>query len=185
MRRPGALPRLVLALGCFIAVPVVYLISFTWIEEIAFPADRTALLASDVVTGALFLGAWILIWRNRLVWTTRVVLKTVLCVLAGLVAGGLAHSAFVAQTSRLDNEGIIFGGLAWLAVVVGGTGLIWFTEPASARRFESADDSRPVTCPKCGYNMTGLKQARCPECGTQYTLDELFTTLLPEDEQLD
>jgi hypothetical protein len=182
---PRALPHLVLALACLIAVPVVYVISFKWIEEIAFPPDRTALLISDVVTGALFLGAWILIWRNRLVWTTGLFLKTVLCVLAGLVAGGLAYFAIVAQTSSLDEVGIIVAGLAWFAVVVGGTGLIWFTEPASARRFESADDSRPVTCPKCGYNMTGLKQARCPECGTQYTLDELFTTFLPEDEHLD
>jgi hypothetical protein len=167
------------------AVPVVHLISFKWIAEIVNPGDRTALLISDVMTGALFLAAWILIWRNRLVWTTALTLKTVLCVLAGLVAGGLAYFAIVAHPSWPDEGGIILGGLAWLAVVVGGTGLIWFTEPSPARRSENPDGSRPVTCPKCGYNMTGLKQARCPECGTQYTLDELFTTPLPQDEHLD
>lgn len=182
---PRTLPRLILALGCLIAVPVVYVIFSPWILEVANLTDWMALLISDVVTGALFLGAWILIWHDRLVWTTGVILKTVLCVLAGLVAGGVAYFAIVAQTSSLDEVGIVIGGLAWFAVVVGGTGLIWFTEPASARRFDNADGSRPVTCPKCGYNMTGLKQARCPECGTQYTLDELFTTLLPEDEHLD
>ena len=29
-------------------------------------------------------------------------------------------------------------------------------------------------CPKCGYAMKGLTVARCPECGTEYTLDSLW-----------
>ena len=31
-----------------------------------------------------------------------------------------------------------------------------------------------VDCPKCGYSMVGLHESRCPECGTQYTIDELI-----------
>jgi rubrerythrin len=31
-----------------------------------------------------------------------------------------------------------------------------------------------VSCPSCGYNLTGLNEARCPECGAKFTLDELF-----------
>lgn len=34
-----------------------------------------------------------------------------------------------------------------------------------------------LPCPKCGYNLTGLREARCPECGATYTLDELVVTL--------
>ena len=34
----------------------------------------------------------------------------------------------------------------------------------------------PPTCPKCGYNLSGLTQCRCPECGTEYRLDELWRT---------
>jgi len=29
-------------------------------------------------------------------------------------------------------------------------------------------------CPKCGYNLTGRTDTHCPECGTTYTLDELW-----------
>lgn len=33
---------------------------------------------------------------------------------------------------------------------------------------------RTVFCPNCEYDLTGLSEARCPECGTQYTLNELW-----------
>jgi hypothetical protein len=31
-----------------------------------------------------------------------------------------------------------------------------------------------VTCPECGYSMSGLKESRCPECGHQCTIDQLI-----------
>ena len=30
-----------------------------------------------------------------------------------------------------------------------------------------------VPCPACGYNLRGLKETRCPECGTQFTIEQL------------
>lgn len=33
---------------------------------------------------------------------------------------------------------------------------------------------KPPTCVDCGYNMSGLTQCRCPECGKEYTLDRLW-----------
>lgn len=29
-------------------------------------------------------------------------------------------------------------------------------------------------CPQCEYDMSGLREAKCPECGWFYTLDELW-----------
>lgn len=34
----------------------------------------------------------------------------------------------------------------------------------------------PPTCLKCGYNLSGLTHCRCPECGTEHRLDELWLT---------
>lgn len=28
-------------------------------------------------------------------------------------------------------------------------------------------------CPKCGYNMAGLSATNCPECGAEFTIDQL------------
>lgn len=30
-------------------------------------------------------------------------------------------------------------------------------------------------CPECGYNVTGLKQWRCPECGERFSLQRAYT----------
>jgi len=31
-------------------------------------------------------------------------------------------------------------------------------------------------CPQCTYNLSGLTRTRCPECGMELTLDELWRT---------
>lgn len=33
---------------------------------------------------------------------------------------------------------------------------------------------KPPTCGDCGYDMSGLTQCRCPECGKECTLDRLW-----------
>ena len=32
-----------------------------------------------------------------------------------------------------------------------------------------------VHCTRCGYSMVGLRDATCPECGREYTIDELIS----------
>lgn len=37
--------------------------------------------------------------------------------------------------------------------------------------------SRPIhppRCLKCGYNLSGLTHCRCPECGSEFRLEELW-----------
>lgn len=36
----------------------------------------------------------------------------------------------------------------------------------------NADDN-PLICPECDYNLTGLSEDRCPECGTPFDREEL------------
>ena len=39
----------------------------------------------------------------------------------------------------------------------------------------------PPTCPDCGYNLSGLTQCRCPECGAMYEIDKLWRTAISVD----
>ncbi len=38
--------------------------------------------------------------------------------------------------------------------------------------------SGPPTCLKCGYNLSGMTHCRCPECGAEFRMDELWHTHL-------
>lgn len=41
---------------------------------------------------------------------------------------------------------------------------------AAWRRFAQSSPR----CGKCGYNMRGLRELTCPECGTEYTVEQLW-----------
>jgi len=49
--------------------------------------------------------------------------------------------------------------------------LVW--REGYKRGWRAARD-KPPTCPRCGYNLSGLSQCRCPECGAEYSLDQLW-----------
>ena len=34
--------------------------------------------------------------------------------------------------------------------------------------------SEPPKCLQCGYNLSGLTHCRCPECGKEYRLEQLW-----------
>lgn len=44
----------------------------------------------------------------------------------------------------------------------------------SGRAIANSAGEVNLNCPNCGYSMIGLNEARCPECGTQFTLDDLI-----------
>jgi len=76
-------------------------------------------------------------------------------------------------------------GLTWidigvlaLVVVTGGVValfafLVW--RNGYVRGWQAARDV-PPTCPACGYDLSGLTQCRCPECGATYEIDKLWRT---------
>ena len=56
---------------------------------------------------------------------------------------------------------------------------VWLVESAlhrlnTARPLVAPTGEINVECPACGYSMVGLDQCRCPECGAEYTIDDLI-----------
>ena len=58
-----------------------------------------------------------------------------------------------------------------LVVSLLGAALLWRDGYVRGWR---ASRSHPPICPKCKYVLSGLTHCRCPECGTEYRLDQLW-----------
>lgn len=128
------------------------------------------LVLACVVMWAFIATYWITLWRRTVRWTTWRTRATVW-------TGGAAAAAGVLAGLLVGRR---FGDELMFFVFSTVTPLIWLTwtvfiwrESGSERAVRTRGET-PITCPSCGYNLAGLVQARCPECGTQFTLDELF-----------
>jgi hypothetical protein len=160
---------------------IVYLVVFfvsvesRWFRGIN---EGFAFVIAGIVTSALTAWYWVLAWRRTVNWTpqrtTRTLGAAAMSVFAGFIAG--------AALSTLNNSFAFFIGsvvppLLWLVATV----LVWRETDAerSARlRAQGIDGNGPgVPCPTCGYDMTGLKGTRCPECGSEFTVDEVVASL--------
>ena len=132
------------------------------------------LLAADIVTWGGVAVYWCALWRSTVRWSPGRVRGTIGVAVA---AAALGHGISVILGTAGDGDGqgtefiLTIGGLLTVLLWLFATVLIWCDTPTAraARVGGSA-----VTCPTCGYNLTGLGEARCPECGSRFTLDELL-----------
>jgi len=115
---------------------------------------------------ALLFWIWSHQRRSRPIW-----LGVVMTVGIGLFA--LALCGLIEVVFRGDDEFLI------TAVMSAAGGLIllgWirlYRRYAGGRALFDENGVLDLRCPACQYRMVGLKQSRCPECGQEYTLDEL------------
>jgi hypothetical protein len=132
-------------------------------------------LIADVVCGLLTVVGWIALWRSTVNWTRARIQGTVLATICCTAAGAALAWLFVQSFPRSGAEGAalagVFGGGCWILWTT------WLWRQTPAERLAAAMRASPdqtVLCPTCGYNLAGLYEARCPECGTRYTLVELL-----------
>ncbi len=112
---------------------------------------------------------WILIWRRSVAWSSRVIQRTVVI---GLLCLGLP----VGLTFLLWEKGNDLGEAVVGVLPVIGWGL-WMALTIRTWPMASVDVTRVADAPRClacGYSLIGLYATRCPECGDERTLDELW-----------
>jgi hypothetical protein len=125
----------------------------------------------------LFVGTyWTLLWRSLVHWTRRRTVTTALAAPVSVLVGACVGSGvmiFLGQVP-LPIAMLVGGGVVPICWVVA-TVLIW--RETSHERIERLTRANRgvLVCPICGYNLTGLHEARCPECGSRFTLDQLLT----------
>jgi hypothetical protein len=124
---------------------------------------------SFAIVLALAVTVWVLNWRGAVAWSAVAWRRTrnAAIVLLALPSGLMFTFAAVATWAPAT----ILGCLAFvgLGVWMGWTMHIWPMKPEAV-----AVDPMGPRCLSCGYSLRGLRATRCPECGEEPTLDELW-----------
>ena len=174
----ATIARLILAMLILPVTGVVFLLGF--VAVVARSSGRGPPSAWGIgllwmVVYAFVATYWILLWRSSVRWTRARVRYSALAGLLAL-AGGLAFALALIAVSRQITTGIalLLGGGGVPIVWVLATVILWRETPTERLARMSSLVSQPtVLCPVCGYNLSGLREARCPECGGSFTLDQL------------
>ena len=120
-------------------------------------------------------GYWIMLWRDMVQWNFQRVRLTAVATVVSL-AGGLAVAlGCMAINRQLPAPiAVLIGGgtvpITWVLATV----LIWRETSTERLTRLTAHGMPAISCPLCGYSLAGLTEARCPECGARFTLDQII-----------
>ena len=162
--------RLVVAsIGTLPFVVAVFFILWAVFDDLVGVPGRWLPCATFLVSAFVAVGAWLIVWRRRVEWSARVTKLT-----AGSAV--LCIGVPVFATLGFDNVSGDIWEVCLIAAPVVGWG-VWMAAtmwiwPLRLPVGELPEEG-PV-CPKCRYMLKGLTHTRCPECGNEPTLDELW-----------
>jgi len=170
--------RLVICSALIPLAPAVFWIAGSACDEFdirgPFADYRNAVLPAALTVWLVL----VLAWRTAVTWTARRVTLT-LGLFAVTVAMPIVSPWLPSPTGNSDFWPVVLT-LGAGPVLLAGIALFWRDDRAPRGTPGDAVEQR-LKCPACGYLMTGLHEARCPECGQQYTLDELYRRILTPD----
>jgi hypothetical protein len=167
----ATLSRVVRVFAFFVWTPLFYFVFFETIESRFLLYGATLRHVVNFAFGVVFVVVWFLLWRSQVRWTPARIARTIVAlVVTALVAAG---TGVLIKPLWLAWSHIIIAWSCWAVLWIASTAFIWQETPAERLERLRGTGVRTVPCPKCAYNMAGLHEARCPECGTQSTLDEL------------
>jgi len=129
-------------------------------------------IISGIVMWCLAAPYWILLWRGSVQWTMKRRLLTLLAAVGSSLVG-IVIAIAINQFTRGDQFGVFAGSVAAPLLWLVATLFVWRESSDERIQRLRAAGTKVLVCPACGYNLTGLKEARCPECGLQMTLDQL------------
>jgi hypothetical protein len=166
--------RLLLSMLVFPLGALVYLVSLVFYLNLSRSYGNEAFNFAGVVCWTCVGSYWVLLWRGSVRWTAFRVFATVAAVVLAGVAGLMVTVLWEQMGPSFRTR---FVGPAWAIVLwLVSTVFIWRESVAERAARLGASGRDGIVCPTCGYNLTGLKEPRCPECGTQFTLDELLAS---------
>ena len=158
------------------AVLVYVLFVVTGSELLGWQHEVLVFLLGGSSTFLFVLIYWLGLWGRHVNWAGGRRWKTILLggAAIGITIPIAATFGYIVELSF----GIFVGSLIAILIWLIGTTLIWKETSADrADRLRSRIGTNAIVCPSCGYNLTGLRESSCPECGAKFTLDQLFAGL--------
>lgn len=138
--------------------------------------EREYSIAIGVTLIAWFFVAvyWVLLWRKLIRWNSTRIMATILSVPVIIVISVMIGAVIEGAMGRSGpGPGVFIACVSAPLLWIFATILIWRETAAERADRIKSSSTKALVCPTCGYNLTGLHEARCPECGTRFTLDEL------------
>lgn len=171
LRATPKVKRIVASIGMVPAVVGAFFLIATALDDFTGLHDLFA--QTFAITALLAIGIWIMIWRKVVIWDRRAWGVTVLSALAWIALPIVLLWLFkdYARDKNFARAVLvvlpIIGWGIWLAVTV---------HHWPMRHDIVGGDELGPRCLRCGYSLRGLCGTRCPECGDEPTLDELWAS---------
>jgi len=166
--------QLVLAMLLLPALALAYTISFALFESLTRFSDEGSLFYAGLITFILVLLLWTLLWRSSIRWTgTRLGLTIGMTFGVVLATGGVGWLLGLAVGEEFGF--FMWGALSSVLWPIGSI-LVWReTKGERMARLGGGTDGRVVlACPVCNYDLADQREAKCPECGGEFTLGGLM-----------
>ena len=169
--------RLILAMLLLPCTGAVFLLLFVLLVVTGGPGPPAVgrLLLMWLLLYTFVAAYWVMLWRDMVTWNQRRITLTALASVLSLV-GWSAVAVGCMTVNRLVPPpiAVLIGGgtvpITWVLSTV----LIWRETPAERLGRLTAHGMPVIACPLCGYNLAGLTEARCPECGGSFTLEQVL-----------
>ena len=171
-RRSPWLARLGASIGMFPCVFGFFLIVMVFLDnvvKIPAPATATLLFWMYLTCGLFAFIAWCVIWRKVILWSEGVIAATAG---AWLFLVGLPIACQFFASTAANN--MIDMTIMSAPVIGWGIWLGWTMWYWPMRIEPGGSSAQAPACMNCGYSLRGLKATRCPECGDEPTIDELW-----------
>jgi len=168
--------RIVASIGMIPFVVGLFVVVRTAIEDVGlFQRNEThwALALTALVAVAI----WLMIWRRAVEWSTWICARAVL---GAVVLIGIPIAAIPVIEVIVVSGGWLETASYWFPVIGWGIWMAWTVRGWSVREGPAETGSAP-RCLSCGYLLIGLRSTRCPECGDEPTIDELWRATAGHD----
>lgn len=168
--------RLVVAVGMLPFIFGMYFVVWAFADDVLSLGDTSTMIVANLFCAPLTFTIWILLWRRSVAWNTGTIVRTSFACVCCLVLLVLVPLLPEQPRNWIDPLRYFLPLLLW------GIWLVWTTWIWPMRcEAVGGDVETMLRCPQCSYSLIGLTSTRCPECGDEPTLDQLWTRTLALD----